>query len=100
MDPQTGASGRWHVRPGEADLFIDRWRDFLGWTRENYDELVFATLLRSEVEPSRFVSFAIWQGAQPRQEWKNSEGFMKHFTGCRELCDEFEGGDFTQVATF
>lgn len=100
MGSAAGASGRWQVRPGQAEEFVDRWRDFLGWTRDNYDELVSATLLRSETDGNRFVSFAIWVDAQPRKEWKNSEGFAQRFARCRELCDEFEGGDFIRAAAF
>jgi heme-degrading monooxygenase HmoA len=100
MDDRAGASGRWQVREGEAESFIDEWRRFLGWTRDHYDELISATLFQSEDDPNRFVSFAIWEGSQPRREWKDSAGFMTRFTACRELCDEFEGGDFLQVAHF
>jgi heme-degrading monooxygenase HmoA len=91
-------SARWHVRDGEAAEFAERWRELMGWTRENYDELVSAALLRSEDDPRRFVSVAAWEGAEPRREWKNSDGFMTRFTRCRALCDDFEGGDYDPAA--
>lgn len=100
MTAHAFASGRWQVREGEADEFIHRWEEFLGWTRENYDELVSATLIRSEADPHGFLSSSVWDGVEGREEWKNSEGFMERFTSCRQLCDDFDGGDFAHVVAF
>ena len=100
MAERFGASGRWHVRAGEEEAFVLRWKEFLGWRRETFPELLSATLLRSETEPDRFVSFALWADATARKSWQQSDGFATRFGACRELCDAFEGGDFTVPAAF
>lgn len=91
------ASGHWHVRPGEADVFVERWTEFLGWTRDNEPGLESATLIRSLDDPQRFVSFAVWSSADARDGWKASDGFRKRFMACRELCDDFIGGDYDEA---
>ena len=94
------ASGHWKVHKGAADEFVERWREFLGWTRQNHQGLSSATLIRSATDPDRFVSFAAWASADERDAWKQSEDFMKRFSACRELCDEFAGGDYEWAAAF
>lgn len=95
MAVTTFASGRWRVAEGAEDEFVGRWREFLGWTNQTYDELEKATLLRSQSDRRSFVSFAEWTSPEARDSWKHSPGFLERFTACRELCDDFEGGDFT-----
>lgn len=93
------ASGTWQVADGSADEFIDRWREFLGWTRDKHPGLGSATLIRAQSDPNRFVSFATWDSVEQRDAWKNSDGFMKRFSACRQLCDDFTGGDYDHVIT-
>jgi heme-degrading monooxygenase HmoA len=93
------ASGNWHVSPGSADEFIVRWREFLGWTRDEHPGLRSAALIRAQHDPDRFVSFATWASVDARDAWKNSDGFMERFSACRELCDDFTGGDYDHVVT-
>lgn len=93
------ASGFWQVSEGAADEFTDRWREFLGWTRDNHPGLEEATLIRARGDRNRFVSFARWASVEERDAWKDSDGFMQRFTACRELCDDFTGGDYDRVVT-
>lgn len=93
------ASGYWQVSSGSADEFVARWREFLSWTRAHHRGLESATLLRSEHDPDRFVSFATWTSAEERDAWKQSEDFMTRFSACRQLCDEFSGGDYQHELT-
>lgn len=88
------ASGRWHVQDGKVEAFKEQWREFLSWTRDNYDTLIVATLIEADGDPNSFVSFAAWESAEARDEWRGTDGFMKRFMACRELCDEFEGEDY------
>jgi len=97
MAAREYASGRWHVTADRAEDFTARWEAFLRWTSDNYDELEQATLLRSASDPNAFVSFAVWGNPEARDAWKHSPGFMERFTACRELCDEFSGGDYSSV---
>lgn len=94
------ASGSWQVRPGEEDAFRQRWEEFLGWTRDSHPDLELARLVQSDDDPHWFVSFAGWSSPEARSAWKSSEGFALRFKACRELCDEFRGGDFEVVAAF
>ncbi len=100
MTDEAYASGDWQVRDGEEQEFVARWSDLLGWTRDNHPALKFATLIRAEGDSGRFVSFAEFETPEARHAWKNSEGFIERAAACRELCDEFQGGDFTLAASF
>jgi heme-degrading monooxygenase HmoA len=91
------ASGTWQVRPGEGEQFIERWRAFLGWTRQDHLGLVSASLVRSTADPNRFISFAMWRSAEERDAWKASEGFGSRISACRDLCDDVIGGDYERV---
>ncbi len=99
MAGELYGSGRWNVRAGEEQEFTQRWDAFLAWSRGEYPELAFASLLRSDADGGLFISLAKWETAEARATWQNSEGFMKLFSACRELCDDFAGGDFTLISS-
>lgn len=94
------ASGAWDVHEGEAEQFVENWREFLGWTRREHPGLETASLARSMADPNGFVSFAVWRSGEERDAWKASDGFAARFSACRALCDEFRGGDYERVLTF
>jgi heme-degrading monooxygenase HmoA len=93
------ASGNWHVVQGKEEEFIERWTEFLQWTRSTQPALIGAGLIRDEGDPNHFVSFAQWADAPARNAWKNSEGFMERFSACRALCDDFKGSDYERIVT-
>jgi heme-degrading monooxygenase HmoA len=93
------ASGDWYVMKGKEEEFIENWTEFLQWTRATQPEMVAAALIRDEVDPSHFISFAQWDDAGARNAWKNSEGFMERFSACRSLCDDMRGGDYERIVT-
>jgi len=99
MAGDPNGSRRWDVRTGEGEEFIKRWQEFLAWSREAHQALTFASLIRSDTDQSRFASFAEWETSQDRATSQNSDGFLKRFSSCRELADDFEGGDFTLIAS-
>jgi heme-degrading monooxygenase HmoA len=88
------ASGNWHVTKGKEQEFVERWTEFLGWTRATRPSLVEASLIRDESDPSHFVSFARFASAEERNAWKQSGGFMERFGACRALTEDFHGGDY------
>jgi heme-degrading monooxygenase HmoA len=90
----TWASGSWSVSSGKENEFIDRWRDWLEWSRDNVTGFRSATLIRDEQNDNHFISFSDWEDVDSRERWKNSDGFQQKFAACRELCDGFQGGDF------
>ena len=97
MSTEHCASGNWLVKPGSEDAFIDRWREWLSTSSSGVEGFVSARLLRSPEEPRRFVSISEWSDAGARDVWKERAGFIEGFTACRDLCEEFQGGDFNRV---
>jgi heme-degrading monooxygenase HmoA len=93
------ASGNWHVKAGNEDDFVARWTEFLRWTREAHPGLADANLIRDRKDGLHFVSFVDWQDPAARDAWKQSAGFMERFTACRELCEDFYGGDYDRVVS-
>jgi heme-degrading monooxygenase HmoA len=91
------ASGNWHVTGGKEEEFIERWKEFLGWTRKNHTGLIEASLIRDVSDPSHFVSFACWSDEASRDGWRDDPEFGSHFAACRSLCDDFYGNDYTRT---
>jgi heme-degrading monooxygenase HmoA len=50
----TWASGNWSVSPGKENEFIDRWRDWLEWSRDNITGFRSATLIRDAQNDNHF----------------------------------------------
>lgn len=92
--PGRFASGTWHVNEGKDEEFIQRWREFLEWTRAAHPALEHAWLIRDQVDPLHFLSFAEWPDDVTRDAWKESAGFEEKFGKCRELCERFHGGNY------
>lgn len=59
------ASGAWVGKPGHEEEFIERWIEFLEWTRQTFHELNKAILIRDTDEPNRFVWLAYWERTRP-----------------------------------
>lgn len=93
------ASGNWHVQEGKEDTFVERWQDWLGWTRKTHPNLERARLIRDRGDPRHFVSFAEWEDAASRDAWKQSPEFAEKFGACRKLCDDFYGGDYDEAGS-
>jgi len=91
------ASGNWHVKEGKEQEFIERWQEFLGWTRDTQPGLVGASLMRDQADGAHFISDSEWKDADTRDAWRQEEGFAKGFAACRALCDDFYGGDYERV---
>jgi heme-degrading monooxygenase HmoA len=92
------ASGRWQVKAGQEDDFVDRWTAWLIWTRDTVPGFRSAKLLRSDDDADRFTSVSDWDDAASAREWKMTPGFAERLARVRETCDEFIGGDFDLVA--
>ena len=100
MDQVKYASGRWQVKEGKVDEFVERWKDWLGWTSQSVSGFRSAMLLRSEDEPLRFTSMSAWDDDASVKAWKTSEEFRTKLAAVTALCDEFVGGDFDLAAGF
>ncbi|MBI4539390.1 MAG: antibiotic biosynthesis monooxygenase [Gemmatimonadetes bacterium] len=96
---QNFASGNWRVTKGKERELVERWNEFLRWTRKTQPALVAASLIQDEQDETHFVSFAEWKNPAERDTWKRTAEFMERFRACRDLCDDFHGSDYQRVVT-
>ena len=92
------ASGDWRVKEGSEDEFIARWHAWLSDSTKAVQGFGSARLLRDAEDPRHFVSFSDWADGAARDAWKASPGFATGLAGCRELCDDFQGADYSEAA--
>ena len=93
------ASGNWHVKAGNEDEFIKRWKEFTQWSLDNVAGARSFTLLRNETDGSHFISLGEWEDADSRAKWRSTEQFPKLLGRCRDVCEDFVGGDFAFAAS-
>jgi heme-degrading monooxygenase HmoA len=98
MDEGSWASGRWQVKEGKAEEFIQRWSDWLTRTSQNVPGFRSARLLRALDDPQRFTSISDWDDTASRDAWKASPGFQEGMDSAKALCEEFVGGDYDVAA--
>jgi heme-degrading monooxygenase HmoA len=97
---ETYTSGRWVVRPGEDDAFVDEWRSFVTWASEMPGSGTFR-LVRDLDNPSTYMSFAPWESFEAQQAWKELPEFRERIGQVRSHCETFEPSTHelvTQVA--
>jgi hypothetical protein len=80
------ASGNWRVKAGSEEEFIAR-------------RLRHRAPSAGSRRPSHFLSFSDWADAGSRDRWKAGPEFAKGMASCRELCDDFQGADYSQVVS-
>ena len=100
MDEGKWASGRWQVKEGEVDEFIQRWSAWISDVSQNVPGFRSARMLRAEGDPLRFTSVSEFDDDASLKAWKTSQGFRENIESCKELCDEFLGGDYDVAASF
>lgn len=88
----------WKVKSGNEDEFIERWKEFTGWTTANVPGAKSFTLLRNTEDPQYFISFGTWADRDAIQSWFDMPGFMGRYMSARELCDEQVGAVHTVEA--
>ncbi|MFJ6633744.1 antibiotic biosynthesis monooxygenase family protein [Streptomyces sp. NPDC091376] len=88
------ASGNWRVAEGNAEEFLERWTEFLTWTKESVDGFLWARLIRDRHEPAHFVSFSSWRDLDSLKSWRTHPEFAPLFTACRALCTDSATGSF------
>lgn len=93
------ASGNWHVAKGKEKEFVERWTEFLQWTRKDHPGLQNAMLLQDAEDKSHFVSASEWDSADAREAWKKSPQFAEKFGAARALCDEMSSIDAERRVT-
>jgi heme-degrading monooxygenase HmoA len=88
------SSGRWQVKNGNADEFVDAWRAFLTWTKEAHPGFLGARLIRDLRNPNSFVSFAAWQDLDAMRAWQGSPEFTERFNAVYALCEDMQSGGY------
>jgi heme-degrading monooxygenase HmoA len=96
---QPYASGRWLVKAGSEDDFIERWTTFTQWSLDNAPGAESFVLIRDTAEPRRFLSLGAWENQEAVTQWRERPEFSELRDACRELCEEFEPHDYTVAAS-
>ncbi|MEV2209993.1 antibiotic biosynthesis monooxygenase family protein [Streptomyces sp. NPDC050997] len=91
------SSGKWQVKEGSADEFIDRWREFLTWTGKEHQGLLGARLVRDLRDPNAFVSFASWHDLDSMRAWQASPEFTERLNAASALCEDMQSGGYEVV---
>ena len=93
------ASGRWLVNAGSVDEFLERWTTFTQWSLDNAPGTQFFVLLRDTADPRRFLSIGAFESQEAVTQWRERPEFTELRDACIELCEEFEGHDYTLAAS-
>ena len=93
------ASGNWHVKKGKEKEFVERWSEFLQWTRKDHPAMQRAMLIQDEGDTSHFVSTSEWDSADAREAWKKSPAFAEKFGAAKALCEEMSSIDAQRRVT-
>jgi heme-degrading monooxygenase HmoA len=91
------ASGNWTVKAGNEKVFVETWTKFLEWTKDTQAGFGFARLLHDEKDPLHYQSFAEWKDEAAREAWRNADGFVEHFTACKDLCTDLRVNDYEEA---
>jgi heme-degrading monooxygenase HmoA len=93
------SSGNWVVNAGREKEFVQRWTEFLDWTRASAHGLRSAQLIQDSDEPRHFLSFACWENSEAMKAWRALPDFVGRLGACRLLCEDFRGSSYMVVAT-
>ena len=88
------ASGDWVVAEGKEDEFLQRWTEFLQWTKAEAPGFLEAHLLRDDRNARHFVSLSEWSDEGARDAWRSHADFGQHLDAARSLCDDFSNSDY------
>ena len=93
------ASGTWHVKSGHEDEFVQKWTEFITWSRSTQPAMLEASLLHDRALPGHYVSMSEWSDPSARESWKQSQEFADRYGACAALCEKARGGDYDLVTT-
>ena len=97
QENQHWSSGNWQTSEGNTKEFVERWRDFLTWTKEANDGFYGARLVRDLQNPNHFVSFASWRDLDALRAWQGKPEFAEHYNACHALCGDVQSGGYELV---
>jgi heme-degrading monooxygenase HmoA len=82
--------GRWRVKPGREQEFVEAWRELAEWSLKEFPEARGAKLLRDRDQPNRFYSFGVWDSDEAVARWRAHSGFSEAIERMSELIEELE----------
>ncbi len=84
------SAGIWIVKPGREDEFVAAWHEFAEWSRSTIEGASWATLLRDQQRPNRFVSVGPWDSLEAIESWRSHPGFAERIDRLRGLIESLE----------
>jgi heme-degrading monooxygenase HmoA len=90
--------GIWTVAPGREEEFVAAWQELAEWTAASMPGAGWATLVRQQEAPNRFLTFGPWESADAVAAWRESNGFRERVARIRGLLEGFEPGTYRRVA--
>lgn len=95
---QLYTAGRWTVKPGKEQEFIQAWQEFADWTGKHQVGAGEARLMQDIEHPNRLISFGDWDTPESIQTWRSTAEFTAFLEKARTLCDDIQPGTFKVVA--
>lgn len=86
---ETYTSGRWVVKAGEEDAFVDAWTAFVTWASSLPGSGTFR-LVRDLDNERHYLSFAPWESFDAQDAWKSLPEFREQIGRVRSHCENFE----------
>jgi heme-degrading monooxygenase HmoA len=90
------SSGRWTVKPGEEDAFVNDWTEFVTWASSLPGSGTFR-LVRDLGHPNQYLSFAPWESAEAQRAWTEQLEFGEHIGRVRSHCEDVQTSVFELV---
>jgi heme-degrading monooxygenase HmoA len=79
---QPYTSGRWLVRAGSEEDFIERWTAFTEWSLKNAPAAESFFLIQDTGDPRRFLSFGAWEDPEAVRAWRQRPEFSELLGEC------------------
>jgi quinol monooxygenase YgiN len=92
--------GRWRVKPGLADQFVQEWEPLAAWATGELPEGPWAILLRDRDDPMQFFSFGPWTSLEAIADFRARPEFGEAVGRIRPLLESMETFTLDGVARF
>ncbi len=87
----------WTVKPGNEDIFLEKWQKFAHWTLNNLRGARWVYMVQDQEQKNKFISFGPWDSHESIDQWRHSSRFKSAFAEFMELCDEIQPGTMREV---
>ncbi len=87
----------YHVKPGEEEDFIERWKKLVDVFSTLENPPFWGTLVRSETNRNLFHSFGPWEKPEDVAAMRSNADAGRAFQAIRELCDELTPDEYEVV---